>query len=488
MITWMQRHKKYLIVTIWISTIAFVGAGFVGWGQYSYGDKAGSVAKVGEVEISMGELQKSYSRLYSQYNEMFKGNFDEEKAKSFGLQSQALKQLTEQALILNLATEYDLQITDAELLQEIKTQEYFFVDGVFNKETYKQLLSRNNLSMKEYEADVKKQLLIQKVIALLPVKSNEAELNILKTIMNIADKVNYKLLSQNNISVDTSDASLKPYWETKKQNFMSEVSYDLKYIKQEKISKTYDQAKISKQYSENMSHFKDNDGKILSLDKAKASVINELDAKATKDAALRTYIAYKKGKLSESVKIATTTISATNNPFNSDVLDKISKLSITSPYMKPVEVNGNYYTFELLKTNPSQAKSYANAKKDLLPMYIAEQKRSKLYELAQKTLATFNGKTTDYITNADAKKITDMELEDANDFLIQLFTQNTKKGIISLKSGDVVLYNILEQKLLDNGSGDQGDTVTQIKGAMFNEGLINNLKNKYQTEIFIQGL
>ena len=66
MITWMQRHKKYLIITIWISTIAFVGAGFVGWGQYTYGDKAGAVAKVGNVEITMGELQKSYSRLYSQ--------------------------------------------------------------------------------------------------------------------------------------------------------------------------------------------------------------------------------------------------------------------------------------------------------------------------------------------------------------------------------------------------------------------------------------
>ena len=66
MITWMQKHKKYLIVTIWISTIAFVGAGFVGWGQYKYGDKAGTVAKVGKVDISLGELQTSYSNLYAQ--------------------------------------------------------------------------------------------------------------------------------------------------------------------------------------------------------------------------------------------------------------------------------------------------------------------------------------------------------------------------------------------------------------------------------------
>ena len=162
MITWMQRHKKYLIVTIWISTIAFVGAGFVGWGQYSYGDKAGAIAKVGSVEITMGELQKSYSNLYNQYSQMFQGEFDEEKAKSFGLKSQALQFLTQQALVLNLAKSYDLQVSDAELLDEIKKQEFFHKDGVFDKEIYKQVLSRNNLSVKEYEADVKKELLIKR--------------------------------------------------------------------------------------------------------------------------------------------------------------------------------------------------------------------------------------------------------------------------------------------------------------------------------------
>ena len=39
MITWMQRHKKWLVFTIWTCTIAFVGAGFVGWGAYNYGSK-----------------------------------------------------------------------------------------------------------------------------------------------------------------------------------------------------------------------------------------------------------------------------------------------------------------------------------------------------------------------------------------------------------------------------------------------------------------
>ena len=488
MITWMQRHKKYLIITIWISTIAFVGAGFVGWGQYSYGDKAGAVAKVGNIDITMGELQKSYSNLYGQYNKMFQGNFDEEKAKSFGLQGQALNQLTNQALILNLADSYDLRVSNAELLAELKTQEYFFKDGVFNKTIYKEALSRNNLSMKDYEVDLKKQLLIQKVFKLLPVKVNESESSIINTIMNISDKIEYKVLTDKDINIDTSDTSLKPFWEAKQQSFMSEVSYEVKYIKQEKVTKEHEESKISSHYSENRNHFKGSDGKILKLENAKDAVIVELNAKATKDKALRTYIAYKKSKLADDVKINTLTVSKTNNPFNTLALEKIEKLSLTSPFLKPVEVDGEYFTFELLKVNPSKVKSFEDAKAAILPLFIAEQKRVQLLELAKSSVDTFKGTRTDFITNKDAVKITEITLLEANDFLMQLFNTQNKRGYISLRDGKVVLYNILEQKMLEDSNINQDKSVEKIKSAMFNEGLIKNLQNEYKTEIFIQGL
>ena len=488
MITWMQRHKKYLIITIWISTIAFVGAGFVGWGQYSYGDKAGAVAKVGEIEVTMGELQKGYSRLYSQYNKMFQGNFDEEKAKQFGLQKQALQQLTQQALILNLADSYDLEISNAELLTELKAQEAFFDNGVFNKEIYKQVLSRNNLSMKEYEADIKKSLLIQKTLNLLPVEASANESNILNIVMQIADKINYKVLSEKDIVIDTSDAALKPFWETTSQKFMTDVSYEVNYIKQDKITQTYEEAKISKHYQANKTHFKDSEGKILSLENAKDAVVAELNAKATKDKALRTYIAYKKGKLGSDVSIQNATVSIDNNPFNSETLNKISKLSPSSPYMKPVLVNDEYYTIELVKVNPSQAKTFEAAKTEVLSLYTTQAKKSKLLELANSSVKSFAGKTTDFITAMNVNDIEGLETEEASDFLQKLFVSKEKRSFIVLNNGKIILYDILEQKLLDNSNSDQSNLVKKLKSAMFSDGLIKNLQNKYKTEIFIQGL
>ncbi|TKI69604.1 peptidylprolyl isomerase [Sulfurimonas crateris] len=487
MITWMQRHKKYLIITIWISTIAFVGAGFVGWGQYSYGDKAGAVAKVGSVEITMGELQKSYSNLYNQYSQMFQGEFDEEKAKSFGLKSQALQFLTQQALVLNLAKSYDLQISDAELLDEIKKQDFFHKDGVFDKEIYKQVLSRNNLSIKEYEADVRKELLIKKALSLLPAVAQESEYEILNTAMNIADKIEYKLLDASQINIDTSDVAIKPFWEMMKSSFMSEVSYDVKFIKQPKLSLEFDDATIIQYYDENKLNFKDSEGKILPLEDAKSMVVSELNAKETKKEALRGYIAYKKGEAKD-LEVKDATISISNNPFSKDAIDVVSNLTPLSPFSKPVMVGEDYFTFELLKVNQSQPKSYEEAKSEAIAMYVEQERKRRVSELAKNSFATFKGKTTDFITVNDYNKLTDLSESDANEFLNTLITKNTKRGYITLDSGNIVMYNILEQKLLENDNSNQGDVIARLKSAMFNEGLIKNLQNKYKTEIFIEGL
>ncbi len=488
MITWMQRHKKWLIITIWISTIAFVGAGFVGWGQYSYGNKAGAVAKVGDVEISKGELQKTYSRLYAQYNQMFQGNFDKEKAKKFGLSKQALQQLEQQALLINLAHSYDLIVTDKEIIQSLKQQKAFFKNGKFNKETYKLVLSQNRLTTKEYETQLRKELLIQKTLKLLPVKTSKNEDNILNTILNIADKINYKVLSFNDIKVSVTDKKLKKFWESQKDNFMTHVIYKVNFIRIAPISQTFSDAEITKHYKENRTHFKGNDGKILTLEAAKKKVINELDAKITKNKALRTYIAFKKNKLSDKTTINHAEISKSHNPFNTQILETLSKLAFTKPFTKPVQINGVYYIFELTKIIPSKPKSFQEAKAEVLPLFITQTKKEKLMKLANDSVNTFIGKTSNFLTVTSADKLENLNKQETVNFLQKLLMSDKKRSFISLNNGKIVLYNILEQKLLTNKNSNVSDTIAKLKSTMFSEGLIKTLQNKYQTEIYIQGL
>jgi len=269
---------------------------------------------------------------------------------------------------------------------------------------------------------------------------------------------------------------------------MSEISYEVNYIKQAKIEKEHDAQKIDEHYAQNRTHFKGEDGKILVLEEARVSVITELNQKATKDMALRTYIAYKKGKLAAEVEVESIIISHNNNPFNTEILEKIQKLSVLSPFLKPIEIDGEYITFELVNVNPSTIKSFEEAKSLVEPMFITQEKNANLLQLANDSLATFKGTTTDFITNKDALKITELDVTQANEFLLELFNTQKKRGYISLENGNIVLYNILEQKMLTNTNNNQNNSVAKLKSTMFNEGLITNLQNKYKTEIFLEGL
>ncbi len=488
MITWMQRHKKWLIVTIWISTIAFVGAGFVGWGQYSYGDKAGAVAKVGDVEITMGELQKSYSRLYQQYAQMFQGNFDEERAKQFGLQKQALQQLIQESLLVNLAHSYNLTVSDQELYNQLKQDKNFLKNGLFDKELYKQILTQNRLTIAEYEKALRKQLLIQKVLKLLNVQTSANENRILDALLNISDKIEYKVLSPEEIVIDLKEDELKNYWTTVQNRFMNEKSFQVKFIKQSPVSATYDEATISKYYQENKTHFKDSEGKILELSNAKDSIVKELNDAATKKAALKTYIDYKNGKLSKDIVVSEATVSQTKNPFNTEAFEKISTAALTKPFIKPVEIDEIFYTFELVQVNPATPKTFAEAKGQVTPLFIEQKKKEKILELANHSVELFKGTTSEFLTMESTETLNGLSAGENTEFLQKLFMSDRKRNFIPLESGKIVLFNILEQKLLENTKRDQADIVARLKTSIFSEGLMKKLQKRYETEIFIQGL
>jgi len=156
--------------------------------------------------------------------------------------------------------------------------------------------------------------------------------------------------------------------------------------------------------------------------------------------------------------------------------------------MKPILVNGIYHTFELVKVNPATIKSYEDAKADVLAMYTSEMKKQKLQELANSSVDTFVGKNTSFITVNDAATLTSLPVAEASEFLQNLFTSEKKRSYITLNNGTIILYDILEQKLLTNTNKDLASSLMKLKSGIFNQGLIKSLENKYQTEIFIQGL
>ncbi|MGB5964261.1 MAG: SurA N-terminal domain-containing protein [Sulfurimonadaceae bacterium] len=483
----MQRHRKYLVITIWISTFAFIGAGFVGWGQYSYGDKAGAVAKVGDISISQREWQQAYSRLYGQYNQVFQGNFDEKQAESFGLKQQAMRQIVEQALILNLANSYNLEVTKEELSKVITSQDMFFDNGKFSKELYVKVLKQNNLNVADYESDLRNSILIQKVLSFFQSETLPLEEKIFATANSIADKIEYKILDANDISLDSSDKALRAFWETRQQNYMNRPSFTLQVVTQEKISADADEASIQEHYKANRTDFTDAEGKILELDAAKELVIASLDEKATNKQALRNYIAFKKGKLDSSIAVETITVDEANNPFTAEIFAEITALNITSPFIKPRKVADKYVTIKLEQMNPATAKSFDDAKSAVITEYTAQQGAQKLQELANSSLASFSGTQSDYITSSQNRPLSGLSEEETKLFVSKLFASAQKRGSVAVGDNKLVLFNITEQKLTDTALGTESAQAARLKASIFNSSLIKMLETKYTVESFVEG-
>ena len=209
MITWMQRHKRWLVITIWISTIAFVGAGFVGWGSYEYGKQGGVVAVVGDREVSVEEYNLEYSNLYEQYSKMFGAMFSKELAEQLKLKDVAYRQVLQKNLILSYADSLGLDITNEDIAKELVKYNAFLKDGKFDKETYVKILAQNRMTPKIFEESLKRNLLLQKVQMFFDLNPSSVEIENLSKLLFIEDDISIKILNSNDVKVDIKEDELK---------------------------------------------------------------------------------------------------------------------------------------------------------------------------------------------------------------------------------------------------------------------------------------
>jgi peptidyl-prolyl cis-trans isomerase D len=121
------------------------------------------VASVNGETITAEEYRLAYKRLIEQVQQRFGNNLDEEMIKSLQLPKQAIDQLVDQMLMRQAATELDLQVSDDDLSQSIRSISAFQTAGVFDPRLYKLVLNRNNLSPESFEVRQREMLLIEKL-------------------------------------------------------------------------------------------------------------------------------------------------------------------------------------------------------------------------------------------------------------------------------------------------------------------------------------
>lgn len=480
MITWMQRHKKWLVITIWISTIAFIGAGFVGWGSYDYGKKSGVVAVVGDREISLDEYQREYSNLYEQYARMLGGQFNQEMAKQFNLSDAAYNLVIQKNLILSYADELGLDVTDEDIAKEVVKYKAFQKDGKFDKDTYVQVLAQNRTNPVEFENSLKRNLLLNKIESILNVQANEKEIEDIGKLLFIEDNINITVLDANEIKIDVKEDALKQYWETNKNNYMSDTAYELETKVIPLIKQDISDEEVATYYSKFKTDFTHEDGKIKTLEEAKADIINAILVKETKKEALKTYLDLKKAKAQ---------FDATSMVYENELLyplENIKEIQTTpaGEVLKPFLYNNEYIVVKVNSKNDPQPLSYNEAKPAAKEAYIAQERQIQIAQKAKAMLENFKGSNVGYVNRTSVNKLPGLSQNEAADFLNQLFNANSVKGSITLNN-KIVLYKINKSRLneIDKSKKEVVEsTLSNLQNSELMSNLISNLENRYEIQ------
>ena len=484
----MQKHNRYLIVTIWIATIAFIGAGFVGWGSYQYGSKASSIAKVGDIDITQAKFDMSYRNIYGQYNEQLQGQLDDKKAKEMGLPKQALNTLIVQAQLLNLAKEFGIIVSDNELASKIANISAFQEKGEFSKTIYNTYLSSQRLKAKTFEEVIRDETTIQKLLSLIGSDALEYEKSILHNSMSVADKIAYDILDIKDINIDIVEDDLKKYWEAKKSSYMTQTIYKLDVLWSDSNNTVVQEREITDFYAQNSFNYVDSQGKQLLLNEAKERVVADLKMKKSKKDAQREYIAYKKGKIQKS---ETLNIAINDIKIPSDIWKELISKDIGA-ILKPKAIDNRYATIKIVEVIKPREMSFDEAKEQITREYRLEKQKEELAKLSQESLKNIDNNSTnisDFITLDRVESIGTLSPQESREFIQELFVSQEKSGIIQITSKSII-YKILDQKIVSNDKnrGLIGSVANQIKKRDFESNLIEKLEKRYKTQIFVEGL
>ncbi|AFI06400.1 peptidylprolyl isomerase [Helicobacter cetorum] len=489
MIEWMQKHKKYLVITIWISTVAFIAAGMIGWGQYSFSFHSDSVAKVGRIEISQNELAQEYRRLKDAYAESIPNfkELTEEQIKAMHLENSALNMLINQALLRNLALDLGLGASKQEIAKEIKKASVFQKDGVFDETLYKNILKENHYRPKLFEESVEKSLILQKISALFPKTTTPLEQSGLSLWAKLQDKVEILILNPKDVKISLNEDEMKKYYEAHKKDFKKPTSFESRSLYLDANLEKPSLKDLEEYYNKNKASYLDKDGKLQDFKDIQEQVKHDLSMQNTNEKALRSYVALKKG---HTENYTTQNFEENNSPYTTEITQKLKTLK-SLEILKPEPFKDGFIVVQLISKSKDALQSFDEAKQALVSHLSHEKTLKALQSLAKEKLKDFKGKNVGYISPNFNGAINELNQEESAKLVNTLFNRQEKNGFVTI-GNKVVVYQITEQNFEHQLNTEEKQyverLVNNIKTNSFDSALVEELKKRYKITKHIQSM
>jgi len=260
MLRYLRENTGNWIIKIFLGIIVIV---FVFLGVGSFGSKRNdSVVTINDQPITIKEYQRAYKAIVDQMRATFGKNLNDDILKALNVKQQALDSLIEEKLILAQADKLEITVSEKELQDNLFSIKAFQINGRFNIEQYKKVLSLNSLNPEIFEFNQLNLLRQQKVkdIVLSTVNVSDFEARDWYVFNNTQTAVDYLQFDPDSYSdIQPDEKQIDSFYAENKDRYKSEPKLNAVYLKfspkdyQDKIKIT--KANIKDYYEQNQEQF-----------------------------------------------------------------------------------------------------------------------------------------------------------------------------------------------------------------------------------------
>ncbi|MGE3538220.1 MAG: SurA N-terminal domain-containing protein [Candidatus Tectimicrobiota bacterium] len=239
MLQWMRGAQTWIIKgVLWAVVLAFVITIFYQWGvqSSSSGPTRSEVATIYGQPVSRREFERVQNALYQRYRTIFRGQPDLDLQQRFNFREMALEQLATRALLLRLAQQYNLVVTEQELYDHIASLAPFQEQGRFSAARYQAVLRSQvpPVTPHQFEMEQQQDLLLQKVSAVATEGMHLLETEVQEAYQreNAQISVRYVVLTaaQFESQVNITDDELQTYYAAHKETYRAPEQRQLRYV------------------------------------------------------------------------------------------------------------------------------------------------------------------------------------------------------------------------------------------------------------------
>ncbi len=182
---------KFVLMMI-VLTFVFMGAG-------SFLSRSpDEIATVNGEPVTVEEFQRTYADIMDNVRRQFGGAIDDEFLRMLNIERQALNSLIDKKLLLQVADEKSLTVTDDALIDAVARTPAFQTGGRFDREKYNMVLQQHRLSPRQFETLQKEMMLAGQIQ------------NFVTNAVNVSETEARAWFEWENKSIDVAYAAFSP--------------------------------------------------------------------------------------------------------------------------------------------------------------------------------------------------------------------------------------------------------------------------------------